>query len=985
MYKRTFIIYLLVAAVTIVVAAGCATKKNTAASRSWKAFTARYNTYFNGHQAYINGYKTKVDGNKDNYTDYLPLLLVGNKNSQSLGKGDFETTVTKMEKTIQLHSIKRKPERKRGRKMSMKEKQFRAREEFNPFLKNAWMLMGYAQMQTGNFIEAASTFSYTENLYRTQPEVRDRARAMLALCYTELEWYYDAEELLRKVRRDSIPRAARDEYNTAMADLQLRQKQWSEAVPYLKKVIPTLHSGVEKARGYFLLGQIYNALGQKQDAYKAFQKSMRKTSNRELRLNALVNQTEVMPRGENTKKIRKLTSLTRQSGNKDFLDQIYYAIGNVYLSAPDTAKALEAYQTGAAKAETKGPAYASLMMQMGDIYWAKERFSKARDCYSSALSIIQKENDRYDELSTRTKVLDKLAAPSEVIFVQDSMRALARMPEAERLAVIDKAIEVEKKRQKELRARQADSIANSRSQAGNTNRTDNNDARKDKASSNTANANDGAEWYFYNQQSVSMGKDMFTRQWGTRKNEDNWRRSNKSVLAITDETPADSLPSDSLSGNGDKEFAADSLQNDTTSSRKNKSKKSADEEKLTREYYLAQLPLTPEKWAETDSLLKPALFQAGVIEKDYLENYALAKRTLLRLLDNYPDFQPMDELLYHLYLLELHWGQQSDYESYRSRLTADYPQSPYTTLINDPYFEENARFGRHIEDSLYVATYEAYKKGDYSTIRQNCAISQQRFPKGENRAKFMFFDGMSRLRDHDLKGFVDSMRTLVKQYPEDKISEIAGMMVKGIEEGRQPANGTYDIDALLLQRTDQTGSETDQILNQDTLSPQKQTDFTFILEYNPDSVDVGKLVYEVSRFNFTTFMVRNFEIELYDERTHHQLRIKGFYSFDEAHTYEQKLMQDSALVSLNKGMEPILISDNNLQLIGVKYTWAQYQEYYQKTFGPAPVKKELQLDQRPDQFIWDEYEDEGKDDDQDNKSNPDDDDVPLEDDDSEWY
>lgn len=284
-----------------------------------------------------------------------------------------------------------------------------------------------------------------------------------------------------------------------------------------------------------------------------------------------------------------------------------------------------------------------------------------------------------------------------------------------------------------------------------------------------------------------------------------------------------------------------------------------------------------------------------------------------------------------------------------------------------------------------MATYEAYKKGDYSIIRQNCAISQQRFPKGENRAKFMFFDGMSRLRDHDLKGFVDSMRTLVKQYPEDKISEIAGMMVKGIEEGRQPANGTYDIDALLLQRTDQTGSETDQILNQDTLSPQKQTDFTFILEYSPDSVDVGKLVYEVSRFNFTTFMVRNFEIELYDERTHHQLRIKGFYSFDEAHTYEQKLMQDSALVSLNKGMEPILISDNNLQLIGVKYTWAQYQEYYQKTFGPAPVKKELQLDQRPDQFIWDEYEDEGKGDDQDNKSNPDDNDVPVEDDDSEWY
>ena len=97
-------------AVAAAVAISCATKENTSSARAWKAFTARYNTYFNGHQAYLNGYKAKVDGNKDNYTDYLPLLVVGNQASRTIGKGDFETTVTKMEKTIQLHSIKRKPQ-----------------------------------------------------------------------------------------------------------------------------------------------------------------------------------------------------------------------------------------------------------------------------------------------------------------------------------------------------------------------------------------------------------------------------------------------------------------------------------------------------------------------------------------------------------------------------------------------------------------------------------------------------------------------------------------------------------------------------------------------------------------------------------------------------------------------------------------------------------------------------------------------------------
>jgi hypothetical protein len=65
--------------------------------------------------------------------------------------------------------------------------------------------------------------------------------------------------------------------------------------------------------------------------------------------------------------------------------------------------------------------------------------------------------------------------------------------------------------------------------------------------------------------------------------------------------------------------------------------------------------------AESDTILKKALFEAGVIEKDYLDNYGLAKRTLLRLHDNYPEFQPMDELLYHLYLMEPLGNWSSDY------------------------------------------------------------------------------------------------------------------------------------------------------------------------------------------------------------------------------------------------------------------------------------------------------------------------------------
>ena len=54
----------------------CATHKNTASTRWWKSFKSRYNTYFNGHQAYLEGMQAKAEGNKDNFTDFLPLMMV---------------------------------------------------------------------------------------------------------------------------------------------------------------------------------------------------------------------------------------------------------------------------------------------------------------------------------------------------------------------------------------------------------------------------------------------------------------------------------------------------------------------------------------------------------------------------------------------------------------------------------------------------------------------------------------------------------------------------------------------------------------------------------------------------------------------------------------------------------------------------------------------------------------------------------------------
>ena len=41
--------------VLVALLSACSTKKNTASTRWWHSFNARYNTYFNGSQAFIEG------------------------------------------------------------------------------------------------------------------------------------------------------------------------------------------------------------------------------------------------------------------------------------------------------------------------------------------------------------------------------------------------------------------------------------------------------------------------------------------------------------------------------------------------------------------------------------------------------------------------------------------------------------------------------------------------------------------------------------------------------------------------------------------------------------------------------------------------------------------------------------------------------------------------------------------------------------------
>ena len=924
--KKSYILIAVVALVALL--ASCSTEKNTSRSRWWHSFNARYNTYYNGSVAYIDASLEKENGNKDNFTEMIPMYTVGNKKSRELGKANYDKAIEKCEKAIKLHSITKRPEWTKSRRKTERDIEWLSRKEYNPFLWKAWMLMGRSQFFQGAFDEAASTFSYMCRLYATQPAIYGRARAWLAKSYIEQDWLYDAEDVIRNMQRDSIHWRAQKEWDFTYADYYIHTGDYDKAIPYLKKSIDHEMRKKQKARLCFLLGQLYAATGKNVEAYKAFKSVVRKNPPYELEFNARIAMTEVMGASQAKKMVGKLKRMAASDKNKDYLDQVYYAIGNIYLAQKDTMKAISNYEKGNKKATRSGIEKGVLLLKLGDLYWQQEKFSDAQRCYGEAIGLLDKDRKDYEQLSARSKVLDELVPYTDAIHLQDSLQALAKMSEKDRNAAIDRVIAELKRQEKEQKRLEDEKNAQQTMQRngamGNRNNTNRNNTAQTQQ-----NNRQNAVWYFYNAMAVQQGKQAFEKLWGKRENTDNWQRVNKTVVGNLNGDADMELTEEQKDSIAKAEQAQDSLE---------QLKDSAQNDPHKREYYLAQIPFTSDQVATSNLTIMDGLYNSGVIFKDKLDNLDLSKKQFTRLETQYPDFEQKADMYYHLFLLYSRLGQHNVAAGYVEKLKAEYPENQWTILLTDPYFKENAQFGVHIEDSLYAATYDAFKADRLSEAKANAQISATRFPLGENRDKFLFIGGLAKLNDGDSKGCVDDMKAVVEKFPQSKLAEMAGMIVNGVNAGKPLHGARFDLGDVWTRRT-AVLADSDSI-NAKTFDAERNTEFVFMLAYVPDSVDENKLLYQMAKVNFTHYVVRNFDLAIEDANGLRRMVVRGFRNYDEALQYARGLAEQAGLQQLLSGCKAIVISDKNLPLLGTNFSYADYQDFYDKNFAPLKISSQ---------------------------------------------
>lgn len=915
-------------AALFVLLGACSTDKNTSLVRSVHAFKARYNTYFNGHEAYKEGVLLQEQGNRDNFTEVIPLYVTGNKATVKIGTGNFDRAVEKSQKAIKMHSITKRPEWNKSRPKTAKDRIWLSQKEYNPFLWRAWFMMGEAQFRKGEYMEAASTFAYIQRLYFSKPNLVARARLLEARCYAEMEWFYDAEDLISRAQRDSFPNNLEPLKASVLGDMQLRQKQYPEAILNIEKALKGEHRNLPKTRMYLLLGQLYHRIGHDPEAYRYFKKVIRRNPPYELEFNARIQMSEAMSKNQSKQIIRKLKAMAKNPKNKEYLDQVYYAIGNIYLSKGDTTHAIWAYKDGVEKSTRNGIEKGVVLLHLGQLYWNREKFVDAQKCYSQAFGLLDKDHDSYREVDERSKILDELLPYASAVELQDSLQMMASLDSVTRMEKIKKTIEELKKKEKE-EEKKAMEAANPQANQGRQR-----PGGVVQQGVGNRNAQQTAVWYFYNPTAVAAGKAEFERKWGKRELADDWRRNNKTVLNdFNEEELTDSVlaAKDSIAAVEDSIYQANKGKKQSRAEKDSIKAEEYANDPHRPEYYLKDIPFTEEQMAASNAALVEGLYGAAIIYKDRMDNFPLAERTFQRILLNFPDFQKMDEIYYNMFQLYSRMERRDDAEDYKQRLIAEYPDNEHGKLIADPDFEFKGRYGKQIEDSVYQDTYDAFKFSDYHTVIRNSQEMAEEYPEGANRARFMFLEALSKLELGDREHFMADLRTIVEKYPQSSVSELAGLYVKGLKEGRLLQGGKFEMGSIWERRRG-LFDEADSLANDSTFSPEKNANFVFVIAYERDAIDENQLLYEMARYNFTAFTVRNFDIASEKGDGIDMMQVRTFLNYDEAYIYMHRLFNNADMAYKLQGLKCFIISEENLKRLMKGLSFADYFDFYDEHF-----------------------------------------------------
>ncbi len=884
----------------------CSTKKNTWTTRTYKAINTRFNVYFNGMTSYEEGMKNIIKANVEDFSDVIPMYPISKPANAKTAASSMDKTIEKCRKAIKLHSIKQKPELNTKKANKPEYKLFYNQKEFNPALKDAWLLLAKAEFHKGDFLGSVGTFAYIARFYSTDKDMVTKCKLWTARAYLEMGWIYEAEQVLSKLTPNDISTYNTDIYTSVNAELMIKKDLYKEAIPFLEITLSKEKDKYLKQRFSYLLAQLYQKTGNNQAAFGMYQKVLKLSPPYDMDFNARINSIEL--NSGNVNNIRKdIKKMIKNPNNKDYLDQLYYVMGKTYLQKSDTLKAIENFIISADKSTRNGVDKALTLITLGDLYYNKKDYVKAQPRYDDASKIITNEHPEFNRVSSKALSLGELVVQYEIVTLQDSLQRLAALPESKRLEIVNKIIEkviadekaaAEKKDEQENQGNQGnfEDIENGFTPPANNNlRIGNNNV---------------GEWYFYNANTMKTGQQDFLKKWGKRKLEDNWRRMNKSAVLFADEK--ETVVPDSTST---------LTSTDTTTTKT----KLAESDNKNPDFYLQQIPVTPAQIKNSNAEIATAMYNMGFIYKEKVEDLSVSIQTFEEFQRRFPTDERIPETLYQVYLMQTKNRNKTVAEAYRSKLLSNYPESKQAILLKNPDYIGLQTEMLQVQDSIYNLTYKAFNASDFNTVKKNTADFVKKYPQSNLAPKFLFLNALSIGKTEKSDVFESVLSKLVENYPESDVSAMSKDMLALMKQGKEAQTGTSQ-GTLLALREEVNKTEDTEIENK-TFTAEKKSKHRLLLITSQDDLFINKLLYNVASFNFSRFMVKDFDLSVNKlDSVRKVLSVTNFESYDETEWYINSLSNDSALSNMinRSDIQNIIISEANFGLLKTMFSLDEY-------------------------------------------------------------
>jgi tetratricopeptide (TPR) repeat protein len=801
--------------------------------------TAHYNTYFNGNESLKEGRKELRKKVVDDYNEVLPIEKLGTeKDAQSIFP-QMDKAIEKGVKTVSQHSM------------------YFRNVEYCRWIDDAYMMIGKAYFYKQDYEMAGRTFDFVMKRYR-QNDIRYEAMIWLARNHTRKEEFDQALSVLdmvnERLESGKMPKKYSRHLATAFAEHYISQNNYPPAIEHLLKAIPLAKGKTEKNRLRFILAQIYQGTGQLAEATELYAKVIRKNPPYEMAFRAMINRAKCYDAASGDSKAieKQLNKMLTDDKNKDYLDQIYFALAELAMKRKDEPKVIEYLSLSVQNSVSNDYQKGLSSLYLADIYFEKPKYKPAQAYYDSAVQYLPKDYDNYESIEAKSLVLNELVGYILTVETEDSLQRLAGMTEKERDAVITKKIaEIQEKerlaRMNEGAMRQGLGFIEQANRERNLN------------------AASGGNWYFYNPTALSFGFTEFTKKWGRRKLEDNWRLSNKTPVADFGDDPA---------------LAGDSTGSDSTAT--------VITDPKDKNYYLQYIPLTEEKMAASHAKIKEALYKLGLLYDERFNDLPKAILAFDTLIDRYPsDSVYVLKASYQLYRLYAEQGQSGLSDSFRNKIISEYPESDYAKIILDPDYYKKLAEEMGTEKRLYSQAYLAFHSGDHSTVLRLADEAKKSYEDKELIPRFLFLEALTLGKTQNVGTMKTGLESLVSAYPSHAVTPLAKDILIRLNGG----------DSAVIS-TDQTLSQSSGPATLPTLyTPDPGAIHLYVMVADIKNTNINALKIRFSDFNQKFFSLDKLTVSnLFLDDTHQMITVSNFKGGESAMKY-YNTVKDNAYVN----------------------------------------------------------------------------------------